>query len=143
MAKEAEELAEQAGRIAELRDQKGRQEGRRIPQPEVADAVGVTLRAYQAWEGGRSDLDRKNLKALADYFGVSTDFIEYGEERLRGPAPDPFASRNGYGEQLDRIEGLLNDLLDRLDSQRVHEAVAQEPPPVSGTRRAARHRPAS
>ena len=112
MAKEAEELEAQAERIRELRDERARQEGRRVPQPEVADAVGVTLRAYQAWEAGDTDPDPKNLKALADFYGVSRDFIEYGADGRT--TPDLLRNSKPSDARLERIEAQLTELHDLL-----------------------------
>lgn len=66
---EAERQREIGARIKDLRG--------RIPQPVIADRVGVTLRAYQAWEAG-GGIAWDNLVKLAEVFGVSEDFIEYG-----------------------------------------------------------------
>jgi transcriptional regulator with XRE-family HTH domain len=107
MAKDAKRLAEQARRIAELRARK------RVTQPDVAEAVGVTLRAYQAWEHGDSDPKGSNVTALADYFGTTADFIEFGSEMPAKPVPDlmPQLARNPSTVQLDRIEIKLDALL--------------------------------
>ena len=121
MAKEAEERAAQAERIRELRRIK------RVPQPVVADAAGVSLRAYQDWEAGRvGELDNENLKRLAAYHSVTPDFIEYGEDRLRGATPDLSHARP---DQLDRIEDQLAVILGVLERQvgaEVLEAVRQD-----------------
>ena len=123
MAKEAQDLAAQAHRIAELREEKGRAEGRRIPQWEVADAVDVRLRTYQLWEAGNGDIKRENLNALAAYFGVTADYIEFGVER-RERAPTPSLTRNSA--QLDRIEDKLDQILAMLKEDTAADAVAAE-----------------
>jgi transcriptional regulator with XRE-family HTH domain len=96
MAADRERQEEIGARIKELRG--------RIPQPVVADAVGVTLRAYQAWEAGDSGIAWPNLVKLAKYFKVSADYLEYGESGRQGPST-----------QLDRIEAALAELEDKLD----------------------------
>ncbi len=50
-------------------------ESRRIYQRELADSLGVTTRAYQFYESGRSEPGIKALIALADYFQVSIDYL--------------------------------------------------------------------
>lgn len=50
-------------------------EGRRIYQREIAEALGVTTRAYQFYESGRSEPGIKTLIAIADYFQVSIDYL--------------------------------------------------------------------
>ena len=43
-------------------------ESRRIYQREIAEALGVTTRAYQFYESGRSEPNIKTLIAIADYY---------------------------------------------------------------------------
>lgn len=56
-------------RIKSLRNE------RRIYQREVAEYLGVTLRIYQSYESGQSEPNLERLSALADYFGVTTDYL--------------------------------------------------------------------
>lgn len=56
-------------RIKSLRNE------RRIYQREVAEYLGVTLRSYQSYESGQSEPNLERLRALADYFGVTTDYL--------------------------------------------------------------------
>lgn len=56
-------------RIKSLRNE------RRIYQREVAEYLGVTLRSYQSYESGQSEPNLARLSALADYFGVTTDYL--------------------------------------------------------------------
>jgi transcriptional regulator with XRE-family HTH domain len=72
------------------------------PQPQIAERVGVTLRAYQEWEAG-GGIAWPNLEKLADIHGVSTDWLEHGDEQ---PVPAP--------SQLDRIERKLDEVLSRI-----------------------------
>lgn len=96
MAKDMERQRAIGARLKKLRGPK--------PQPLIADEVGVTLRAYQAWEGGESGISWANLKGLAEHFHVSENYILYGEEKPRGPQ-----------SQMDRIEGALDELRTKLD----------------------------
>ena len=50
-------------------------ESRRIYQREIAEALGVTTRAYQFYESGRSEPNIKTLIAIADYYRVSIDYL--------------------------------------------------------------------
>lgn len=54
---------------------KNLRESRRIYQREVAEALGVTTRAYQFYESGRSEPNIKTLIAIADYYQVSIDYL--------------------------------------------------------------------
>ena len=56
-------------RLKELRTEK------ECTQKTVADAVGVSQRNYIRWENGSSEPAIHFVVALADFFGVSTDYL--------------------------------------------------------------------
>ena len=58
-----------AERLQALRKEKG------MTQREMADLMQMQLRSYQHYEGGDRRPDYEGLIALADYFGVSTDYL--------------------------------------------------------------------
>ena len=58
-----------AQRLKELRN------SRRVYQKEMAEYLGITVRGYQCYEAGQNYPDVKGLIALADYFGVTTDYL--------------------------------------------------------------------
>lgn len=58
-----------AQRLKELR------KSRRMYQKEMAEYLGISVRGYQCYEGGHNYPDVKGLIALADFFGVSTDYL--------------------------------------------------------------------
>lgn len=60
---------------------KSLRESRRIYQREVAEVLGITTRAYQFYESGRSEPNAKMLIAIADFYGVSTDYLLGRTER--------------------------------------------------------------
>jgi transcriptional regulator with XRE-family HTH domain len=105
MAMEEERQREVGARIKELRGPR--------PQPLVADKVGVTLRAYQAWEAG-GGIAWENLQRLAEFFAVSENFLLYGAETPEGPQT-----------QLDRIERQLAEVLRRLPEESVIEGLGE------------------
>jgi len=41
----------------------------------MAEMLGITVTQYQYYEYGKSDISVARLEKLADYFGVSTDYI--------------------------------------------------------------------
>ena len=41
----------------------------------MAEYLGITVRGYQCYEAGQNYPDVKGLIALADYFGVTTDYL--------------------------------------------------------------------
>jgi DNA-binding transcriptional regulator LsrR (DeoR family)/DNA-binding XRE family transcriptional regulator len=63
-------------RLKELRTAKAKKLGRRkIPQREVAEHLNISPGAYGSWESGRTRPDTTLLPKIADYFGVSIDFL--------------------------------------------------------------------
>lgn len=58
-----------ARRVKELRKEKGKK------QNEMAEYLGVTLRAYQYYESGTNYPNIPGLLKLADFFDVSTDYL--------------------------------------------------------------------
>lgn len=58
-----------AERLRELRKEKG------VTQQVMADYLEVKHRSYQCYEGGDRRPDYERLIALADYFGVTTDYL--------------------------------------------------------------------
>ena len=58
-----------AERLRELRGKKG------VTQSQVAEYLGLKLRAYQYYESGEHRPEYEKLIALADYFDVSIDYI--------------------------------------------------------------------
>lgn len=93
MAADLERQREIGQRIKALREELG------LTQPVLADKVGVTLRAAQAWEAG-GGIGYENRKRLAEELGVSEEFLLFGEPGRQGPST-----------QLDRIEAKLDAVL--------------------------------
>lgn len=60
-------------RIKELRQEKG------IKQLDLAKAINVSQATMSEYESGRYEPDVRALKAIADYFGVTVDYIVGGD----------------------------------------------------------------
>lgn len=58
-----------AERLKELRKQRG------FTQTQVAEYLGLKLRAYQYYESGEHRPEYEKLMALADFFEVTTDYL--------------------------------------------------------------------
>lgn len=50
-------------------------EGKNMTQKECADALGITLRAWQTYEQGISEPKQELLCRIADMFSVSIDYL--------------------------------------------------------------------
>lgn len=55
--------------LADLRNSRG------MTQQDVAKILDVTRQCYGHYESGKRDIDNTNLVKLADFYGVSTDYI--------------------------------------------------------------------
>jgi len=58
-----------AARLKELRNEKN------LKQSDMGDFLGCTARNYQRLERGEINVPATTLVALADYFGVTTDYL--------------------------------------------------------------------
>ncbi|EOS62774.1 helix-turn-helix domain-containing protein [Oscillibacter sp. 1-3] len=66
-----------AQRVRELRNERGQK------QNEMAEYLGISLRAYQYYESATHYPDVAGLIKLADYFEVTTDYL-LGRSQERG-----------------------------------------------------------
>ncbi len=76
----------------------------------VAKETGVTQTALSNWKSGRSTPSTPTLQKIADYFGVTIDYLMTGEEK-KDSAPE-LSARNERDIERD-----LKNTLDKLDSQ--------------------------
>ena len=56
-------------RLLQLRKDRG------VSQTAVAKEIGVSSRIYQDYEYGKSEPKMSNLVSIADFFGVSLDYL--------------------------------------------------------------------
>ncbi|MCI8538866.1 MAG: helix-turn-helix transcriptional regulator [Oscillibacter sp.] len=77
-------------RLYQLRKEKG------LSQENLADILGITRQAVQKWESGASRPDMENLVALAQYFGVTLDWLITGVDTAHPEAPVQQTIVNNY-----------------------------------------------
>ena len=58
-----------SGRLKELRLQHG------FSQEELAEKIGIKQNSYSDWENGKSKPNYEKLEKIADFFGVSLDWL--------------------------------------------------------------------
>ena len=82
----------------------------------VSKATGVTQSTLSDWKRGRSTPKSENMKKLADYFGVSIDYLMTGNEETSDKEPQlkPKDERDiknilANTEQLLKQDGLMFD----------------------------------
>lgn len=83
--------------IRELRTDKG------ISQETLADVCDVRMQAVSKWENGQSCPDITFLPLLAEYFGVSTDYLLTGRKHAAGNADDTILSGMSQQELKDDV----------------------------------------
>ncbi|MDO4328725.1 MAG: helix-turn-helix transcriptional regulator [Lachnospiraceae bacterium] len=76
----------------------------------VAKEAGVTQTALSNWKSGRSTPTTKTLQKIADYFGVTIDYLMTGKEALEPKTPELTAR-----DERD-ITKDLNRIMEKLSS---------------------------
>lgn len=74
----------------------------------VAKEAGVTQTALSNWKTGKSTPTTKTLQKIADYFGVSLDYLINGEEKDWNPELTAKDEKD--------LKNKLDDILNSLDS---------------------------
>ena len=67
--------------LRELRTQK------KLTQSEIAERIGLKTNTYQSYEHGSAEPSCSTLKALADFYGVTTDYLLGREPPENAPNP--------------------------------------------------------
>ena len=72
----------------------------------VSKATGIAGSTFSDWKNGRSVPKQDKLQKIADYFGVTIDYLMSGKEEpeKKGPALTPRDERD-IARDLDRIMG--------------------------------------
>ena len=70
----------------------------------VSKDTGVTQTSLSNWKAGRSTPTTKTLQRIADYFGVTVDYLMTGKEEPQEKAPELTAKdERDIAKDLDRI----------------------------------------
>ena len=70
----------------------------------VSKDTGVTQTSLSNWKAGRSTPTTKTLQRIADYFGVTVDYLMAGKEEPKEKAPELTArDERDIAKDLDRI----------------------------------------
>lgn len=75
-------------RLKLLRKQRG------LLQKDVAEHLNVAISTYSYWENGKFEPDQESLSKLADFFGVSADYLLGRDEK------SPLAVQGGRGVKI-------------------------------------------
>lgn len=72
----------------------------------VSKETGITQSTLSDWKRGRSTPKTGNMKKIADYFGVSVDYLMTGKEDPKEKAPElTLRDERDIAKDLDRIMG--------------------------------------
>ncbi|WP_274964150.1 helix-turn-helix domain-containing protein [Tepidanaerobacter syntrophicus] len=84
---------------------------KQVSQKAVADAIGVDRTTYNKYETGKSQPDFETIKKLADYFGVSVDYL-LGRTDIRNPyIPDEYAKNHKITKRdLEQYEDFVEHI---------------------------------
>ena len=94
-------------RVRELR------EARNITQDDLAGVLGLTKSAVCRIESGERGMAAPELAALAEHFGVSADFLLFGEQeealmlRAEGDAAQALQFARGVARDTEFVQALL------------------------------------
>lgn len=101
-------------RIKQLREEKG------ISQAKLAQDIGVTYGAVGNWESGTREPKFETVIKIADYFGVSVDYLVGRVDDPRCASDILVQTQDGKitaledggiaREDLDRISGVIEDI---------------------------------
>ena len=81
--------------LKQLRTKKG------LTTDQLADAIGISGSAYRNYERGERAPDYEKLIKIADFYGVTTDYL-LGRE----PAPNPIEILNSVSLKKDTLDTL-------------------------------------
>lgn len=111
-------------RLKAIRESKG------MTQTQLGEVIGAKKSAVSLWESGKRQIDNNTLKSLADFFGVSVDYIlgrdqeELAQLSLDNDVEIRFLARGGEHlspERRKKVEALLASLMD-LDDEALDQA---------------------
>lgn len=118
-------------RVKQLREEKG------ISQAKLAQDIGVTYGAVGNWESGTREPKFETVIKIADYFGVSIDYLlgrtddpNMASDVIVSTADGKITSLEDAGlarEDLDRISGVIEDIRKKYSSSTTDEVHEDEP----------------
>ena len=84
----------------------------RVTPYRVAKETGISQTTFSNWKSGRSIPKTDSLQKIADYFGVTLDYLMTGkEEPVESESPLLEREKREIGRDLDRImEEIENDV---------------------------------
>ena len=76
----------------------------------VSKETGITQSTLSDWKRGRSTPKTENMKKIADYFGVTVEYLMTGKQESKEPDPElSTRDRRDIARDLDRIMGEIRN----------------------------------
>ena len=75
-------------------------------QIQLTDFLGLNKNAYSDWKIGRTTSYTKHLSQIADFFGVTVDYL-LGKEEKKPPMPE---GTEGMGENEKRLMAMWSQI---------------------------------
>lgn len=76
----------------------------------VSKATGIAGSTFTDWKNGRSTPKQDKLQKIADYFGVTVDYLMTGKDEPKEKDPELTArDRRDIAKDLDRIMGEIRN----------------------------------
>lgn len=89
---------------------------KKVSQAEVAEYIGLTVAAYQNYENGRREAGYEIISKLADFYGVTTDYL-LGRPDAKPPA-DPVEEFTDRVQMQEQEQIILKKWLALDEKQR-------------------------
>lgn len=73
---------------------------------QVAKATGISTASFTGWKQGKWNFKQDKLQKIAEYFGVTVDYLMTGKEEVKEKDPELTArDQRDIAKDLDRIMG--------------------------------------
>lgn len=78
---------------------------RKIPEAEFALSLSLNRNAVNDWKSGKSKSYMKHIDRIAEYFGVSTDYLLCKTDNPSPASPSPFGELTS--EEVQAVKAFL------------------------------------
>lgn len=83
---------------------------RKVKDADVVRETGITKSTFSDWKNGRSKPKQEKLQKIADFFGVTVDFLMTGKDEVKESDLELTArDRRDITKDLDRIMGEIRN----------------------------------
>lgn len=84
-----------------MNELKNLRKSRNLLQKDIAKILGISVSTYCYWEKGDFQPDNEALKKIADYYGVTIDYLLGYEQQKNAPPPGETPLTDGEKALLD------------------------------------------